>query len=253
MQFSINRKPATPRPRALVIGMSHVNCVSKALKHGKYEPIALEVINLADHKAAARESFRTGKAPGVHNSDVEAVFLILNGNSHLSYALIERDPPIAVRTSEGVVPEDTSGRVEMSEAEVDAVMAEMMAGQFKRMASYIGNFGPDKVHVISTPPPIGSEAHIRANPVSWGPELYKGVAPASLRKAVWASQTRVLKAECEKLGAPFHLPPDEAFEDDGCLPEKFWQHDPSHGNADYGLRLIEMIRGILAAKAAAAG
>lgn len=95
---------------------------------------------------------------------------------------------------------------------------------------------------LSPPPPIESEAHIRANPSKFAERIQElGVAPPILRWKFWRASIAILETVCQKKGIEFLPVPRAAVTSTGFLAPEFWHEDPVHGNARFGALVLDYV------------
>ena len=231
-----------PRARHFVIGMSHANTLAHAHRAAGSPPEYL-VIPLTGRRAAMAPDVVDGTIVGTMPGQVRSLFLALYGNAHNSFALVEQDPPIWTKTADGrKVPPETSGRRKMSRGAIRRRLSRALMPVQSDFAAYRKAYPDAAVFVVGTPPPICDEDHIRANPSAFADRLEQGVAPASLRVAVYAIQMELIAEFAAAEGFEVIAPPPEAVTPAGELAPAYWNRDPTHGNPAYGKLVFEQIR-----------
>jgi len=88
---------------------------------------------------------------------------------------------------------------------------------------------------LESPPPIPSEAHLRAHPTVFAEAFARhGVAAAGLRWRMWRINSALMAEWCAAHAIPFLPVPDAMLDADGMLAPAGWGEDPTHANAAYG-------------------
>lgn len=97
------------------------------------------------------------------------------------------------------------------------------------------------LYMLPPPPPIGNAEHILSYPSSFGALASRyGVTPAPLRAKLWRVYVRILKDASQAKNQLFVNLPETIFTN-GCLSERFWSEDPTHGNKAYGKVILEHV------------
>lgn len=95
---------------------------------------------------------------------------------------------------------------------------------------------------IESPPPIPSEAHLRAYPKGFAEVFAQhGIAPAPLRFKLWRANSAIMADLCTQHGITFLPVPPEMQDAEGMLAKEAWQADPTHGNHVYGAAVLRQI------------
>lgn len=87
-----------------------------------------------------------------------------------------------------------------------------------------------KRYYLPPPPPIASEAHLRATPEVF--DFTKGVENALVRLKIYHLYLVAVRAFCEKQGIVYLEPPAANQDEQGFLLEKYWYY-ATHASADY--------------------
>lgn len=132
----------------------------------------------------------------------------------------------------------------------NAVSEQVMRAQMRFLAEsgallfwrLLNDISKVPVLFVPPPPPIRSEAHLRANPGNFAAAIKaSGVPDAALRLRMYRIYVDVLREEVTGAGGLFFDLPDAAS-DDGFLPERFCRPDPIHANVDYGVMLLRHLQ-----------
>ncbi|EPX82415.1 hypothetical protein [Salipiger mucosus] len=101
--------------------------------------------------------------------------------------------------------------------------------------------GDVPIYMLPPPPPIASEAHIRDFPGAFADRVADyGISPVTLRRKMWLLYCEVLDEAVAGTNTTLVALPPAVFTD-GCLSRQFWQSDPTHGNVDYGMVILDHV------------
>lgn len=93
-------------------------------------------------------------------------------------------------------------------------------------------------YVLAPPPPFLSIDANTIVPKTFSALVEAGIAPAPIRRKLYAIQCKLTKSIYEEHGIAFIDAPRKTRDKDGFLLRKFWGRDPTHGNQHYGRILI---------------
>jgi len=247
--------PATGAGRLLGFGHSHLVALMRArrarehagrtggrkahftrLNHPDFQP-NFEVVNRTRRIIPALEQ-RLGDIIRQHLPD--AVICVLMGNEYNSMAMVRHPKPYDFAWPErgfAAAPGVEEIPFAMMQAQL-AMLAERNALLFWRV---IAQAADCPVYLLPPPPPIASEAHIRAHPGKFGEMAAKhGINPPQFRQKMWQLYCQVLRQAVAGSATRFVDLPGTVF-DGGYLAEPYWSPDPTHGNAAYGEILLAEI------------
>ncbi len=108
-------------------------------------------------------------------------------------------------------------------------------------------------YVLAPPPPFLAIDARAVLPKAFLPLLEAGIAPASIRRKLYAVQCAMMKALYAEHGITFIEVPREASDKDGFLLRQYWSSDPTHGNRRYGRMLIQHLSSELGLETTAPG
>lgn len=98
---------------------------------------------------------------------------------------------------------------------------------------------PGPVLLLVPPPPIESEEHIRRNPGEFREKFEQHPLRASGdRLQLWQCQREVTEQYGRQHGLVVLQPPEGVFSASGFLATDCCGADPTHGNANYGRRMV---------------
>lgn len=225
----------------LVIGMSHVAAIAKALTES--DRAKIDVVNLT-----AERRYYDPKEDEILYGPMETwkpktVFLSVKGNYHSVFGLLEHPTRLAIGDAvRGCVP-DSAGRVFVPEDLMRADMRERLETlSFGLLRGLAARFRDARLFHLSSPPPCGDAAHVERHPGVFKAQLHRGVSPMPLRRKLYDIHTDLYREACLAAGVEFVDVPAEAVAADGAMKRDFWNEDPTHGNARYGALVLDQIR-----------
>ena len=228
--------------RHLILGMSHSGAIWRAHRAASDADDFL-VIPLTGKHQPTSPQVNNGHIEGAHPSHIRSLFLALYGNTYNSIAMLERTPPIWTKNRAGEpVPAEKSGRKKMHRATLRKMLQRALQPVARDYRNYRAAYPEAAIFAIGTPPPVLDAKHIETYPGAFAKDLNRGVAPASLRLAVYEIQIEIMREMAVAESIAFIPPPPEAVTVAGGLAPAFWNRDPSHGNSAYGALVLEQIR-----------
>lgn len=244
----------------LAIGHSHIGSVKYQYtigrERGLYSGFEIEFVEL--HSCTPYEYYSA--LPEVMGPELDdaiaavlarrgaspsALFLSVGGSDQHAVALLNHEQPLEV-----IVP-----------WEPDAPCNESARLIPLHMMEHLLRLGVDwKINLMSlivkklcipsylwqSPPPIGSEAHLRRFP---GPQFEplaetRGFSPLPFRMKIAAIHDRLFKLRCAELGVQFLPPPPAALEPNGSLSVDVSAEDSIHAGLPYGALLLDQVSAI---------
>lgn len=171
----------------------------------------------------------------------DAILLSCMGNEYNSIGMLRHPVPFDV---------DMPGSGIGVEEGVQRIPRAVMKAQIRERAEqnvllfwrfFDAEAGDIPVYLVPPPPPIASEEHIRAYPGAFADRVEEyGISPVGLRRKLWLLYCEVLREALAGTGTVFVELPPVVF-DEGSLARQFWQKDPTHGNAEYGLAILDRV------------
>ncbi|MGB0660736.1 MAG: hypothetical protein ACPGNV_11200 [Mangrovicoccus sp.] len=213
----------------LVLGMSHVECIQRAMGEPQEN---LRIINLRN---VALEDIRV--------TNPKSVAILAGGNQHAVLGLIEHPKRFCTSDSQGnLVPSDTTAR-QLIPRQVLRNVVKDQSRRFFGITRAIHDKYPhaEFFHVLS-PPPVEDTKHLQENPGVFRSRLHLGISPPELRKAIYDLQAELYAELATELGATLLSPPAPAVTQDGFLHSDYCNNDPTHGNTAYGALLLSLLR-----------
>jgi hypothetical protein len=230
--------------RYLIAGMSHIQCLVRAWPGLAARPQDCEIdfVDLTCYMPA--EKTRRPRFAGVFDKfgftrtdlvtrdfarragPADATLLGITGNEHNALGMLDLDP-------------------------VDVVLP-MVATQVERnLEHWLGLLRPaldGPVLLLVPPPPIESEAHLRANPGVFRERFEQhAIRAPGERLQLWRQQREIIRDFADRRGFQVVEPPSTVFSAAGFMAGDCWQRDPTHGNEIYGRRLLPVVLAALEA------
>jgi hypothetical protein len=245
--------PGVKKKQVLALGQSHLNAwvaaARELIRAGRFpKDLGIAFIQLRNPAYQPNLVAETQLNPALRNAIERAaegadfLFSTIGGNGHSVLGLINHPRPYDfVLDIDPAIPLDPAKEV-LPCAIVRAALEKRMEGAFKLEARIREIIKIPIVH-CEPPPPIPSEAHIRAHPGTFGEKVHtSGVAPASFRLKLWKLQSDIQRRFCQANDIVFLPSPPETADDNGMLAQRAWGRDPTHGNRWYGRRVIAQMR-----------
>lgn len=220
--------------KCLVVGSSHIECLRRGwLARGPQGDHEVEFLNIRvflRDAAGDAPSADTGRKNGRYIDEglivakfeelvegADAIVFCLQGNQHNIVGLVEIEP--------------LNKAARMIETGVEKGLRNWL-GMFLRHCD-------GKASLLHAPPPIDSEAHIRARAGRFR-ELLKAhpLRKASERLELWKRQCQATEKVAANLGISVIRLPSSVLSDQGFLVEDCRGGDATHANATYGLRVM---------------
>ena len=101
--------------------------------------------------------------------------------------------------------------------------------------------------VFPPPPPVESEAWIRANAGGFAARIEeRGLNPAAYRLRLWETYVDMIRTQALELSVEFSGVPGEARSASGFRKENYGTDEPIHGNEDYGELMLRHLSALAA-------
>ncbi len=179
----------------------------------------------------------------IRNSEQVCLVLSLAGNDHSIIGLAKAqheytiaDGKFVTETTESQIPAQI-----LSSALIQAVFEERLLGVAELLPQITNQFGC-KIVLVESPPPLASEKRILEYPGVFAELLSQyGVSDSDTRKKFWQLQNKTMQKLAAFNQVEFILNPAEIFDSAGYLAEDFCGNDPTHGNQQYGIAVLENI------------
>lgn len=247
-------------PKMLMIGHSHLAALETAQmqRRASGAPASLPITVVQLRKPAYRmtpdvpptspEAFSPAVRELVEKLQPELIVSVVAGNAHTVLSLIEHPVPFDFVMEPHAALDESRQLLPLS------LVRTLLEGQMRmglRVMRALSHLAKVPVVHLAAPPPIPSEAHIRAHPEAFAEALAEGkVTPAAIRLKLWHLHEQRVAEHCRELGFA-QLPVPEGTQDEhGFLRPEGWNLDPAHANAWYGERVLQQLEAHAAALAA---
>ena len=225
--------------KTLLIGMSHVEAVQRAINERTDAPVKVVALNTSPKIWDMKNN--TLALSHLKMPSPKHVFASLGGNFHTIFGLIENPQPIAIASDNGAYSYSTEGRTLIPREMIKDHFRIRVMNLLQHLATIKAHFPDATIHHICSPPPIYDEEHILKYPGVFRPRLHQGITPAALRLTFYNLHCEVYQEHCAKLSVNFIAPPSEAIDENGFLGSNFVNTDPTHGNTQYGALVLNQI------------
>lgn len=235
-------QPLTEIP-ILVLGESHSTAISRAIEIGSDVPfVSIDVRTGSDKLKINFDLFNFYKP--------DNLVLAFGGTEHNIIGMIEGDPKF-----DFVWPPfddfDTDRMFVPASAIEEVFYLRLQSGLGRALKAREQFDCP--VYALAPPPPFLAIDEQTTLPKAFAALLEAGIAPAPIRRKMYAVQCAVMKSLYEQHDIPLINAPRKACDEDGFLTRRYWGRDPTHGNKHYGLLLIQHLSHKLGLKAQAKG
>lgn len=182
------------------------------------------LVNAATQGNQGREALEHSVSSAV--IDADWVVLCLFGNQHGMLGLV--NPP-------GADPESSEAGLSRGEKS----LLDRLLDRHRELLDVLVPLCPARLAVLLPPPPTGSNAWIEHHPGKFAEKIAAhGLRPPGQRLAFWEHQCSLAREDARRRAIPvIELPPD-IFSPQGFLNDAYRAKDPTHGNIDYGERLL---------------
>lgn len=228
---------------ALILGESHAVVLARAIEVTKHDLfVSVDVRRGSDASKVNFGLFDFYKP--------SKLILAFGGTEHNIIGLIEAEnrfdflwPPF---------DDFDMDRTLIPAAAIEDVIGLRMRGGIKRALRARQMFDCP-AYALAPPPPFFAIDDRTLLPKAFLPLLEAGVAPALIRRKLYAVQCAMMKALYAEHGIGFIDAPSESSDKDGFLLRKYWSSDPTHGNRRYGRLLLQHLSNELELEAKAPG
>lgn len=171
------------------------------------------------------------------------VHAAFRGNDHNALSLVQHARPFDFVLEPGDLVEIEDGVELLPRDAVEAALF-MASRRVFRLLSHLSTALPENatLDILEPPPPVRSEAHLRANPGVFDAEItVHGIGPWPFRLKIWQLYCRMLQDHAAEHALGYVATPTTALDGPGLLKPGFWAADPTHTNADYGAHLLDWL------------
>lgn len=246
------------RKRGMVFGFSHVGALREAYQHragAGLAQCALEFIQvfptqrfqpwvkIEDRGYAYNDKLTRDLSELVDEQRTDVVIASVWGNQHFTLGIVNHAEPF-----DFILPSNPDlRRVPGSRIVPYEVVRSLAQQRFELelgLIPLVQGFTDLPIFVTSAPPVIGIDSKILASTgsVELDAKIAEfGLAPAVFRYKIWRLCESVVKDYCEKNGVGFIPAPEESYDAEGYLLERYWWSDPLHANSHYGELVLRQI------------
>lgn len=229
--------------KIVLVGHSHIAALSRGFELlgpdlcGKFSGHQLPLLGekfLPEHGGSAESARRTkvlaNRVSGINTAAVkselqrlgpDAAILSLNGSEHSVLGFFR---------SEAMGPDRKAAKLRRA-----------FEPSFRDWMRFLKPHLPATAVAVLPPPPIESEQLIRDFPGknrSANRFVDVEIEPPLVRLDLWKRQCDLIRSVCGQFGIPVvDLPPD-VFSESGFLAQECWGGDPTHGNDEFGRRVV---------------
>ena len=216
----------------LVLGESHCTAISRALRHDIQDQfITIDVRTGADASKINFDLF-SRIAP-------RTLVLAFGGTEHNIIGLIEAEPKFDFLWP----PFDDldPARCLIPASAVEQLLHNRMQSALGRAMAVRERFDCP-TYAVAPPPPFLTIDEKALLPKSFAGLIEAGIAPAPLRRKLYALQCEVMLRAYKRHGIEMIPAPAGATDEDGYLHRWMWNRDPTHGNRNYGKLVLDHLR-----------
>lgn len=223
--------PLTDVP-VLILGESHTTAISRAIETGDEAPfVSIDVRIGSDDSKINFELFDFYKP--------DHLVLAFGGTEHNIIGMIEGEPKFDFLWP----PFDDydTQRTLIPASAIEEMLGLRLQGGVKR-ALQVREMFDCPAYALAPPPPFRAIDEKTTLPKAFSSLLEAGIAPAPIRRKLYAMQCAVMKSQYEDIGIRLIAAPNRTCDEDGFLKRKFWGRDPTHGNRHYGNEMMRHLR-----------
>lgn len=237
------KKFSEMEPTILIVGHSHVECLSAAARtSGRNNVDVINIQRLPNFRTASPEAITTMVVEAARHKNPEVLCLCLFGNEHNVAGIIEHPQPFSIGDTEAIaIPPNSEGRWFIPNSVALDSFREWLGVARKLEKSLHSVFPKAQNFYITPPPPISDWPHILEHPGVFKDKLHLGPAPDALRLILYRLQCQVLKEAADDCGADTIAVDSHAVDTRGFLKQGFYGNDPTHGNLHYGTLMLTCI------------
>ena len=235
-------RPLTDVP-VLILGESHSTAISRAIDaSGETGFIAIDVRKDSDDSKINFDLFNCYRP--------EHLVLAFGGTEHNIVGMMEGEPKFDFLWPP--YEDFDADRTFMTASAIEELLHHRMQSGVKRALRAAAGFDCP-LYAVAPPPPFLEIDDQTAFPRAFSAVLEAGIAPAPIRRKIYAMQCEMMKALYAEHGIRFLGAPPKAFDEDGFLQRSLWGREPTHGNRRYGQVLIAYLKRKLGLDAGVAG
>lgn len=230
-------KPTTDAPpkRVLIVGHSHVLCLSDYLAttdHDHVKTIQLRTALNHEQEFVAHRTLHFELRSALAGPPPDSICLCMAGNLHNRVASVEHPRPFTVLFP-GANPQKDKDRWLIPYQVMLQSFQQLLRGWLKMANAVYHLFPQARRFYFNPPPPLQDWSGIDELPEQLEEMLYLGHPPADLRLRLYQLQTDLLRRYAESRGAQFIDTPPSTLDAEGFLAREFFDNDPTHANSRY--------------------
>ncbi|WP_379923044.1 hypothetical protein [Erythrobacter sp. R86502] len=226
----------------LILGESHSTAISRAIEIEEDIPfVSIDVRTGSDKSKINYELFSFYRP--------EKLVLAFGGTEHNIIGMIEGEPKYDFLWP----PFDDfdTERTLIPASAIEEILALRIKSGLRR-ALRVRELFDCPVFALAPPPPFLAIDDAAALPKAFASLLEAGIAPAPIRRKLYAVQCAVMQSHYGSHDIPLISAPKKACDANGYILRKLWGRDPTHGNRHYGRILVQHLRDKLGVKENAA-
>lgn len=232
--MSPSTEPA--RPQFLVIGNSHTTAIAAAL--ARSPDSRFQVVNIASYFDPVNRRNKFVPADITSLFQPQRIFCTFGGSEHSVMGLLEAPDRFDFR-----LPSDDSvepGRVLIPHGLVRSTLTQAMQTGLKNLREIRRLYACPITH-LCTPPPFRAIGERQLLPRVFQENLRLGLSPASIRRKLYVLHSDITLEVCASERVGFMKVPAQCRDTEGYLLERYWSKDPTHGNAEYGALMVQLM------------
>lgn len=220
--------------RFLIAGHSHIGALRRAWSEiqGGYQGISIDFLALRERnflKSSTRDRMNQSTPESIDIDALSGEMSRLSRDAHLTI--------LSIRGNQHTV-HAFSARKGRQSNDIRGLVCEQTCDWLRILVPHIDG----QAAMMLPPPPIESEEHIRSHPGLFRDVIERiELPPPQTRLQLWTEQIAGMRAAAEQFGLPVLELPEDIFSPSGFLSQDCWGNDPTHGNAEYGRRLLRSI------------
>jgi len=232
-----------------VFGDSHVHRIQGAVRRRRKfnKPVTADVRRLIKLKAGqpiGDTSLEDIMEMVANLGPDDVVVAVIGGNQHAIFSTIQHPQPFDLMVREDGDSEIREGAELIPYRTMYSLFASIVRQGNQKTLEALRSRTKARIVLLMAPPPKRDNRFIEQYHDSrFAAEgiASNGVSPPALRMKFWKMQNRILADICSRIGIELLEPPEDTSDPDGFLAKPFWGDDATHGNAEYGERVLQQI------------
>jgi len=175
------------------------------------------------------------------SKEEDTLISFIGGNDHSVFSLVESSSPFDFRGIQDERYPLIHGRQPIDIKYVESQIEKLMNGTVAMLTALRLKHPRLRIVHVMPPPPIASEARIKAHPEVFGGVIERfGITPISVRMKVYLVYCALLTQVLDRLNALPIYPPTGATDGIGALKDEY-AYGCTHGNEAYGQLVAEQL------------